>query len=184
MAKTVSIAKEKKEKEKEKAAPPAAPELVKHPLVTLREQMDRVFDEFMGDWRLPSLTRDFWDFEPFPAPLSRRGMVDVRFDVSESDDAVELTAELPGIDEKDIELTLSDGMLVIKGQKKAETETKERDYYLSERRYGSFMRSMRVPETVDDTRIKASFDKGVLKVSMPKRAEAKAKKKKIAISKS
>ena len=107
----------------------------------------------------------------------------MKFDVSETDDAVEMTAELPGIDEKDIDLTLSDGVLTIKGEKKSEKETKERDYYLSERRYGSFARSMRVPDSVDQDNLKASFDKGVLRVVMPKRAEAKAKKKKIAIGK-
>lgn len=180
MAKPVEISKEKKGK----AAPAAPREAVKHPLITLREQMDRLFDDFMGDWRLPSPARELWDFETFPATLWRRGVVDVRFDVSESDQSVELTAELPGIDEKDIEVILSDGMLTVKGEKKAETETKERDYYLSERRYGSFTRSMRLPDTVDEDKIKASFDKGVLKVTMPKRPEAKAKKKKIAISKS
>ena len=161
----------------------AKPEARAHPFLALREEMDRLFDQFMSDWRMPSLPRDLLRLEPFQMPAWGRGVVDVKFDVSETDDAIEMTAELPGMDEKDIDLTLSDGMLTIKGEKKSEKETKERDYYLSERRYGSFSRAMRVPDSVDQDKIKASFDKGVLNVVMPKRAEAKAKKKKIAIGK-
>lgn len=178
MAKKVEVTKE--EKGKEALAPR---ELSGHPLFALREQMDRLFDEFMGDWRLPTLGREMFDWGRLPTPLWSRGLVDVKFDVSESDDAIEITAELPGIEEKDIELTLSDGMLTLKGEKRAEEEKKEREYFLSERRYGAFARSIRVPESVDQGKIKASFDKGVLTVTLPKRPEAKAKKKKIAISK-
>lgn len=152
-----------------------------HPFLALRDQMDRLFDEFMGGWRMPSPSRELFRFEPFQMPAWGRSMVDVRFDVSETDDAVEMTAELPGIDEKDIDLSLSDGVLTIKGEKKSEKETEERDYHLSERRYGSFARSMRLPDSVNQDKIEAHFEKGVLKVVMPKRAEARAKKKKIAI---
>ena len=83
-----------------------------------------------------------------------------------------------------MELTVCDGMLTIKGEKKAETETKEKDYVFSERRYGSFVRTLPLPQAVDIGKIKASFEKGVLKVTLPKLPEAKAKGKthKIAIS--
>ncbi len=154
-----------------------------YPMLALRDQMDRVFDDFMKDWRMPSLSRDMFNLAPFEMPSWGEGAVDVRFDVSETPEAMEITAELPGIDEKDVELTMADGVLTIKGEKKTEKETKERDYYLSERRYGSFSRVMRVPDSVDQDKIKASFDKGVLNITMPKRAEAKSKKKKIAIAK-
>jgi HSP20 family protein len=154
-----------------------------HPLLSLRQQMDRLFDDFASDWRMPTLTRDLLDWEPFQMPAVKRGLIDVKFDVAETDKAVEMTAELPGLDEKDIELTMADGVLTVKGEKKAESETKVKDFYLSERRYGSFLRSMRVPDTVDEAKVKATFDKGVLKVTMPLRAEAKSKKKKISISK-
>jgi HSP20 family protein len=170
-----------KVKKSEKRAPPARREPFVHPLATLRGQMDRLFDEFAGDWHMPSLRREFFDWEPFRAPLWSRDVVDVRFDLSETDKALEMTAELPGIDEKDVELVLSDGVLTLKGEKRAETEEKEKDYYLSERRYGAFTRSLRLPETVDTGKIEATFDKGVLRIVAPKRAEAKAKKKKIAI---
>ncbi len=169
-------------KKSEKRAVPSRREHAFAPFLTLRNQVDRLFEEFAGDWRVPSLRRDFFDWEPFRAPLWTHGVVDVRFDVSESDKALELTAELPGIDEKDLELLLGDGVLTLKGEKRAEKEEKEKDYYLSERRYGAFTRSLRLPETVDPDKIKATFDKGVLRIVVPKRAEAKAKEKRIAIS--
>jgi len=180
MAKKVAV----KKTGKTKAPSPVPARGAAHPFLALREQMDRLFDDFISDWRMPSISRGMAEWEPFRSTLLGKGPVDVRFDVSETVDAIELTAELPGIDEKDVELTLSDGVLTVKGEKKAETEKKEKDYYLSERRYGRFLRSMRVPDSVDEGKIKATFEKGVLKVEMPKRAEAKAKKKKIALSKS
>jgi HSP20 family protein len=166
---------------KGESAVPAYREFASHPLQALRAQMDHLFDNFASDWRLPTLPRNLWELEPSQTSLWDRGAVDVRFEVAESDDAIELSAELPGIDEKDVELTLVDGVLTIKGEKKAEKETKEKDYYLSERHYGSFVRSLRLPESIDEGKIKAKFDKGVLKVTLPKLAEAKKKKKKIPI---
>ena len=159
------------------------------PLMELRHRMDQLFDDFMQGWPSRSLTGShLFDFDRLVEPLglSRLGndMISVRFDVSESDDAVELTAELPGMDEKDIDVTLADGVMTIKGEKKAESEKKKKDYHLSERHYGSFARSFRLPDAVDEDKVKARFDKGVLAISLPKRAEAKKRQKKIEISKS
>ncbi len=166
---------------------PAKSAVGAYPMLALRDQMDRLFDDFMKDWRMPSLmpslSRDVFGLAPFEMPAWGQGAVDVRFDVTDTDDAIEITAELPGIDEKDVELSVADGVLTVKGEKKSEKETKERDYYLSERRYGSFSRAMRVPDSVDQDKVKASFDNGVLSIVLPKRAEAKVKKRKIAISK-
>ncbi len=145
--------------------------------VELRRQMDRLFDSFAGGFHLPSLGA------PFGAPALRGGAVAVRFDVSETDDAIEVTAELPGLDEKDVEVVLENGVLTVKGEKKAESEKKEKDYYVAERSYGAFRRSFRLPETVDEDKIQAAFDKGVLKLVLPKLAEAQRKAKKIPISK-
>ncbi len=169
-------------KKSEMRVPPSRHEHAFAPFLTLRDQVDRLFEEFVGGWRMPPLRRDFFDWEPFRTPLWTHGLVDVRFDVSETDKALELTAELPGIEEKDVELLLSDGVLTLKGEKQAEKEEKEKDYYLSERRYGAFSRSLRLPETVDPDKIEATFDRGVLRIVVPKRAEAEAKKKKIAIT--
>jgi len=171
-----------KTKKAAKVPAPAGAEWSFAPFMDLRQRMDRMFDEMMGDWHMPSLRR-FDPFAALPNVGERAGLVDVRFDVSSSDTALEITAELPGLDEKDVDVTLSEGMLTIKGEKKSEREEKKKDYHLTERRYGSFMRSFRVPESVDQSKIKASFDKGVLSITMPKRPEAKSKEKKIAVSK-
>jgi HSP20 family protein len=104
-------------------------------------------------------------------------------DVVEKETAYEITAELPGMDEKNIELTVADDMLTIKGEKREEREEKKKDYYLSERRFGSFERSFRLPEGVESDKVEASFKKGVLTVTLPKTPEAqkKSKEKKISI---
>lgn len=94
-------------------------------------------------------------------------------DVAESATGYKVTAELPGLDEKNIELKLFDGTLTIQGEKKEEKEEKKKDYYLSERHYGSFRRSFSIPEGVDAERIEATFKNGVLTVTLPKTAEAR-----------
>jgi HSP20 family protein len=152
----------------------------------MRRQMDRLFDSFAGGWHLPSIAAPFaapFAAPPFTAPHLGGGTVSLRFDVSESDDALEVSAELPGMDEKDIEVSLENGLLTVKGEKKAESERTEKDYYVAERRYGSFRRSFRLPDTVDEDKIQAKFDKGVLRVILPKVAEAGHKARKISISK-
>jgi len=140
------------------------------PFESLRREMDRLFDDFA-----------------FPRPPSRLGTMKADWemapavDVAEKDGAYEITAELPGINEKDIEVKLANGVLTIKGEKKEEKEETRKDYHLSERRYGSFQRSFQVPDGIDAEKIAASFVKGVLTVTLPKSAEAKQKEKKIAV---
>jgi HSP20 family protein len=129
---------------------------------------------------LENFSRDFsW------GPPATAGMAMVpRVDVSETDTELKIEAELPGIDEKDVEVVLSDGRLTIKGEKKQEKEEKKKDYHLVERSYGSFTRSIALPFEADPNQVKASFAKGVLTVTVPKPPQVKAKQKKIAISKS
>jgi HSP20 family protein len=102
-------------------------------------------------------------------------------DIVDKDTAYEVTVELPGMDESNIELKLSNGALTIRGEKKEEKEEKKKDYYLSERRYGSFERRFQVPQGVDADKIDASFKKGVLTVTLPKTREAQAQEKKITV---
>ena len=90
---------------------------------------------------------------------------------------------MPGIDEKDIEVTVADGMLTIKGEKSEEKEEKKKDYHVSERRFGSFRRSFALPKTADIDKVQASMKNGVLSVVLPKAAEAKATAKKVDIGK-
>ena len=96
------------------------------------------------------------------------GAVAPRFEVSETDDAIVVEAELPGMDEKDIELTLQENVLTLKGEKKREEETKKKNCYISERSYGQFQRSLQLGPNVDADKVDASFKKGVLTVTIPK----------------
>jgi HSP20 family protein len=93
-------------------------------------------------------------------------------DIAEKEKSFEVTAELPGMDEKDIEIKLSNGNMIIRGEKRQEKEEKKEDYYLSERHYGSFERIFNLPKGVDADKIEASFSKGVLTISLPKKPEA------------
>lgn len=106
-----------------------------------------------------------------------------KIDVSEGKDAVEVTAELPGCNEKDIDVTLSEGMLTIRGEKKTERDEtdKEKNWHVVERSYGSFSRSIPLPFSPDSAKVEAKFDKGVLRVKLPKPAEVAKKEKKIEI---
>jgi HSP20 family protein len=109
-------------------------------------------------------------------PAFRSTDVMPRLDVSETDQAIEITAELPGLEEKDVEIDFTDDVLTIKGEKKSEKEEKEQNRYISERTYGSFLRSIQLPSGIDPAKIEASIDKGVLTVKVPKPAPTISKK--------
>ena len=104
-------------------------------------------------------------------------------DVKETDKEIVVEAELPGMDEKDISLAVKGGVLTIRGEKKHEHEEEKVNYRMMERRYGSFQRSLRLPDTVDEDKVEASFENGVLKVIVPKRPEAIGKQRTIPITK-
>ncbi len=142
-----------------------------HPLENLRQQIDHLFEDFSRSPLHLPFGRRVFDVEPFwRRELIGRGMPAV--DITEKEKSFEISAELPGMDEKNIEIKLSNGNLVIRGEKKEETEEKKKDYYLSERHYGSFERIFNLPKGVDADKIEASFSKGVLTISMPKKPEA------------
>jgi HSP20 family protein len=163
----------------EKRAPVAAPAQWT-PFESLRREIDRVFDRFhMGAWDFPFGRRAF-EFE-FPWPGVTGLAIAPVVDVVEKDKEYAITAELPGMDEKNIEIKLSNGTLTIMGEKKEEKEEREKDYFVSERRYGSFMRSFQVPEGVDTGKIEATFSKGVLNVKLPKLPEAQKSEKTISV---
>ena len=102
-------------------------------------------------------------------------------DVSETKSDIVVKAELPGMDPKDIDVSLSDGHLMIKGQKKHEKEEKDEDYHFVERSYGSFVRAVHLPKQVKNEKISASYKNGVLKIVLPKSEEAKTKEVKIKV---
>ncbi|MDX8481516.1 Hsp20/alpha crystallin family protein [Mesorhizobium sp. VK24D] len=149
------------------------------PFESLRREIDRLFDDFHPfDLHLPA-TRSLFGRD-FPA-LRSDWSVAPAMDLVEKANEYEITAELPGIDEKNVEIKLASHTLTIKGEKKEEKEEKEKDYYLSERRYGSFQRSFQLPEGVDTDKIDATFNKGILTVKLPKTAEAQKAEKKITV---
>ena len=149
------------------------------PFENLRREIDRLFEDFDGGWRSP-FGRSFFDVQPsWPRESSWAAAPAV--DVAETDKGYEIAAELPGMDEKNVEVKLSDGVLTIKGEKREEKEEKKKDYYLSERSFGSFQRSFQVPDGVDTNKIEANFKNGVLTVSLPKSAEAQKAAKKIEV---
>ncbi len=149
------------------------------PMESLRKEVDRLFEDFdLGFWRTPR--RSAFETEPFWRHEMNLGMGPA-VDVVEHDKFYEITAELPGLDEKDVEVTQSEGMLTIKGEKKEEKEETKENFYVAERRYGSFERSFRVPESVDAEKVDATFKKGVLTLTLPKKPEAQHTGKKIAV---
>ena len=139
----------------------------------MRREFSRVFDRIdagQSNW---------------PALVSKGGveLIAPDFDIYETAQGFNIEAEVPGVDEKDIDVTFANGLLTVKGEKKFEREEKKENYYLSERSFGSFQRSFRLPETVDEGKIEAHIEKGVLKIAAPKRASAKAAERRIEIKK-
>jgi len=149
------------------------------PFDSLRREVDRLFDDF--HWRLPFSRRPF-DVEPFWHGEISWGKAPA-VDLVEKEKSYEITAELPGMDESNVTVSFSDGKLTIKGEKKEEKEEQKKDFYLSERRYGTFQRMFYVPEGVDADKIEASFKNGVLTVSLPKTPAAQQKQRQIAVKK-
>jgi HSP20 family protein len=152
-----------------------------HPFDTLREEMDRIFDEFTRGFGPFPLSRRAFDVEPLVRRETSVGVSAPLVDVVEKEKEYQISAELPGLDEKDIEVSVADDLLTIKGEKKEEKEERARSYYVSERRYGAFQRGFQLPSGIDAEKIEAHFQKGVLTLTLPKTPEAQTKEKKIAI---
>jgi len=160
----------------EEKAPAAASLEARRPFESLRHEIDSLFEDFdRGFWASP--------FRRMRSPLwGKESTWQVpTVDVVDTEKSFKISAELPGLDEKDVEVKLVNGNLTIKGKKEEEKEEKEKDYYLHERRFGSFERSFPVPDEVDADKIEASFKKGVLTVTLPKNPEAVKPEKKIEV---
>jgi HSP20 family protein len=152
----------------------------RRPLESLRQEIDQLIEDFgLGTWRLP-FRRSFFDMDPFRrAKTAFSGMPAV--DVTKTEKGYKVVAELPGMDEKNIEVKIANGMLTIKGEKQEEKEEEKQNYYVRERSFGSFERTFPVPDGVDLDQVDASFKKGVLTVTLPKTEEAQKAKKKITV---
>lgn len=141
----------------------------KRHLFDIYDGMDRIFDDFFGRWPafLRAESRD-WDWRP---PV----------DISETDDNVEIRAEIPGLSEKDVSVSVTDNVLTLKGEKKHESEVNEENYHRVERAYGHFHRSFTLPANLQTDNAKATFKDGVLTLSIPKAEEVKPKEIKISV---
>ena len=141
------------------------------PFFSIQREIDQIFDDVLQRFDRSSLLGDdtFKTFNP---------TVDVREDEKE----VTIKAELPGLDEKDLDVTLADGVVTIKGEKKEEKEDEKDGYWHRETRYGTFRRVITVPEGIDREKVEARFKNGVLTITVPRSEEAKEKVKKIAIT--
>lgn len=165
--------KDKKAAKKSSAAPQAP--------VAVGSNVHHLFDDFARSMESWPFYRRALDWEPVRRMEKAVGMMVPDIDATETDNEMRITAELPGMEDKDINVDLSGDMLTIRGEKRDESESEEKNYHVSERRYGSFSRTVRVPESVDGTKISAEMKNGVLTVSMPKSAVAKDKQRKIPI---
>ncbi len=133
-------------------------------------------------WRTKNLFEDFFGRSSSDLWGDDAGEFLPRVDVSETGKEVRITAELPGLDQKDVEVTVTNNMLRIKGEKKVEKEEEEGDYYHSERSYGYFDRTIALPQGIDADNATAKFKKGVLKVTIPKKPEAQSWRRKIELT--
>jgi len=141
-----------------------------HPVLFLQNEMSRLMDRFSRAFSGSEISEreEPWKFVP-------------SVDVSETDNEIHVSAELPGMEEKDIDVSLSGNHLIIRGEKKTEKEKKDKQYYRKESSYGSFHRSIPLPTEVEEDKIEATFKKGVLKIDLPKSQEARKGRKKIEI---
>jgi HSP20 family protein len=134
---------------------------------TLQREIDRVFSDYNRG--IPALG----DFG--------KSAMAMKVNIAEHADAIEVSGEMPGVAPEDIDVQLKDGVLTIKGEKKVETDDTQKDYHVMERSYGMFERSFTIPSEVDAAKVEATFDKGVLKVTLPKLPAAQAKVQKITV---
>ncbi len=138
-------------------------------LMSLQDRMNRLFDESVGRWRSSDEEMD-------------KGIWSPAVDIYETEHDIVLKAELPEVNQKDIDIRLENNTLTLRGERKFEKETKEENYHRVERAYGTFSRSFTLPSTVDQERIKAEYKDGVLKVTMPKKEEVKPKQIKVGVN--
>jgi HSP20 family protein len=142
--------------------------LDREPFRMLKREIDNLFSGFTSNG-------------PVAGPLTGSGRLAIQVDIAETDKALEVTAEMPGVNEKDIDVSLAGDVLAIKPEKKSDKEEKTKDYHIVERSYGTFERSMRLPFKADPANVDAKFEKGVLRLIIQKPAEAQAKLQKIEV---
>lgn len=150
---------------------PAGREFELAPLDAFQREMNRLFDDFFKGIGL----------RPFAEGTEIEGVFSPQVDMREDEHSIKVTAELPGMDEKDIDINLTKDALTIRGEKKEEREEKGKESYYMERSYGSFTRVLPVPSEIDPEKVEATFAKGVLNIVLPKVQKEKKEQKKIEI---
>lgn len=143
-----------------------------NPIASMQRQVNRLFGDYMNQPLISWFDADRWF----------SGAVRPNLDMTETDKAYEVTAEIPGFEQKDVEVKITDGALVLEGKTESETEEKGKTWHRHERRFGSFSRSLSLPASADQEKAKAQLKNGVLTVTVPKKAEAKSAVKKIEIA--
>jgi HSP20 family protein len=143
------------------------------PFLAMRREMNRLFDDVFGGFGLPSAF----------GPVLRQMPAAPKIDVSETDNEIQITAEMPGIDQNDVEVLLEDDRLIIRGEKKEEREDKDRNYHVRERVQGAFSRTLPLPFAPDPNQVKAEFRNGVMTITIPKPQEVKQKQHRIEVQK-
>ena len=136
----------------------------RHPFADLREEIDNLFDNFFGRGKAGEI--EGWRGVSLRSPA---------VDMEETDNEVIVKAEMPGLDPKDFQISLTENTLTIKGEKKEEQEEKKRNYHMVERRYGSFYRSIPLPCPINSDKVEAKYKKGILEITFPKAEPVKAK---------
>jgi HSP20 family protein len=139
-----------------------------HPIMSLRREMDSMFDNFFRGFGFEPAEGAFPAFSP-------------KIDVTDTEKEIRVYAELPGIDERDIDVSITKDTLTIRGEKKEESEKKEKDYHRIERSYGSFSRTIHLPVEIEADKIDAQLKKGVLTITLPKSVKAVEDTKKIQV---
>ncbi len=145
---------------------------VESPLLNLQRDIDRMFDNFLQGFNVPYSVR----------PAGINAMAAPRINITETRDAYQISAELPGVEEQDVDISLSGDVLTIKGERREEQESSERNYHRIESAYGAFQRSITLPEDADRDNINANFRNGILTIEVGKNAESQAETRKIPLS--
>ncbi|ABK18537.1 Hsp20/alpha crystallin family protein [Syntrophobacter fumaroxidans] len=148
-----------------------------NPVARFHQEIDRMFDHFFRGFGFPSMGvgREI-------APMSGTEWLKPMLDIAAGDKEYTITVELPGVDEKDVQLELQEDTLIIKGEKRQEKEEKDKNYYRMERSYGSFQRVLSLPEDAEQEGINAAYKHGILTITIPRKARAVAKPKQVVIN--
>jgi HSP20 family protein len=164
-----------------KALTPYSGRYMDNPMLSIHQEVDRMFNDLMRGFALPAASLFGRGGDGLPSLSSRWLRPDV--DIAATDKQYTITVEVPGVDENDIAVEVTDDSLIVRGEKKIEKEQKEKEFYSVERSYGSFRRELALPDDADTGNIDAGFKNGVLTLNLPRKAQAQKAGRRIQVSK-